>query len=289
MSNLILIAGATGSVGRALVAELAKAEQPVRLRVLARNPERAAMLRGLSAPPWVGDATVPAALAGSCDGVDVVFSSLGASVSPTSRDRRSYLDVDLVANRNLLAEAKRAGVRRFVYVSVFTRPAYEETAYVRAHEQFVAELKASGLEYGVLRPTGLFSAFSEMLAMARKGRLPLIAGGAAETNPLSEADLAILSREAIFSGDPRIEIDVGGPEVLSRRKIAALVFEALGRRPRFVPAPKWIMNMAAIAARPFNRRFAELLAFVTAASTTACVATPFGSHRLSDYLRARAV
>jgi uncharacterized protein YbjT (DUF2867 family) len=281
---MILVAGATGVVGRAVL-RLLKAEKRS-TRALARDAERvSALLGGLTDETWLADATDPAPLVGACERVDIVFSSLGASVSPSARDSRSYLKVDLVANRNLLAEAKRAGVRRFVYVSVYSTPAYADTAYVRAHEDFVKDLEASGLDYAVLRPTGLFSAFAEMLPMARKGRLPIIAGGGAETNPLAESEFAEVCRDAIFSPDTALERDVGGPEVLTRRQIAALAFEAVDRRPRFVGAPGWMMTAFTTVARPFNPRLAELLAFVAAASTTRCVAEKYGLMRLSKYLR----
>jgi uncharacterized protein YbjT (DUF2867 family) len=286
MTKLVLIAGATGAVGRAVL-QVLHAEKR-QLRALARNPERAASLHGLTSDVRLADATDPAALTGVCDGVDAVFSSLGASVVPGAPDRRSYLAVDLAANRNLLAEAKRAGVRRFVYVSVFATPAYAATAYVRAHEEFVNDLKNSGLEYAVLRPTGLFSAFAALLPLVKKGRVPLVGDGASETNPLAEEDLALLVREALDSPEPRLEREVGGPEVLSRRQIAELAFAALEQPPRFLSAPAWSMRATAAVARPFNPRLGELLAFVTAVSTTRCVAPAHGARRLGAYLRARA-
>jgi len=286
MSKPLLIAGASGAVGRALI-ELLRAENRP-LRALVRSADRARPLQGLIDDVRLADATDAGTLRGVCDGVEVVFSSLGASVAPNAPDKRSYADVDLAGNRNLLAEARRAGVRRFVYVSVYTAPAYAHTAYVRAHETFAAELKACGLEYAVLRPTGLFSAFGEMLPLARRGRIPLIGEGASQTNPMHEGDLAALCRQALLGDEPSLELDAGGPEVLTRRQIVELAFAAVNRPAQFMRAPAWSMRATGALVRPFNPRLGELLAFVAAASTSRCVAEVRGRRRLAEYLREKA-
>ncbi|HEX8501706.1 MAG TPA: NAD(P)H-binding protein, partial [Pyrinomonadaceae bacterium] len=98
------------------------------------------------------DARHPERLAGACEGAPLVVSALGGSLALryTPPDA-GYRDVDLRANLNLLAEARRAGVRRFVYVSLYGAEALRGLGYVDAHEEFVAALKGSGLEYAVVR------------------------------------------------------------------------------------------------------------------------------------------
>ena len=74
----MLVAGATGSLGRRVVDRLR--QRGVRVRVLSRRagPSAAAGDAGIEA--FRGDVLVPASLAGSCDGVDAVISCLGASL-----------------------------------------------------------------------------------------------------------------------------------------------------------------------------------------------------------------
>src|SRR5688572_26030168 len=109
----ILVAGATGMLGREVVRLLATHGHTV--RALSRDSARAAALGGET---HVGDARRPESLRGAMDGVDTVFSSLGASVSIRfGAGWRGYRAVDVPANRNLLAAARKAGVKRFVYVS----------------------------------------------------------------------------------------------------------------------------------------------------------------------------
>lgn len=99
----------------------------------------------------VGDATQPTTLAGVCDGVERVFSCLGQSVGMDLSNRGpGYIAVDYVANRNLIAAARAAGARRFVYVSVLRAGAYPRVAYFKAHADVTAELRPSGLSYAVI-------------------------------------------------------------------------------------------------------------------------------------------
>ena len=160
----ILVAGATGVVGREVV--LLSKQRGHFVRAISRDPKRAQPLRAIADEVLAFDATVAANVAGTCQGLEVVVSALGAPVAPSGKGRRSFSEVDLQANLNLLAEARRAGVRRFVYVGVFSQPVYAGTAYVSAHAHVESAVRAAGLEYGFVRSTGVFGALAEMLPMA---------------------------------------------------------------------------------------------------------------------------
>src|SRR5439155_27233184 len=123
-------------------------------------------------------------------GMDVVVSCLGASVGFGHGDRRSYAEVDTVANANLLAAASASGVRRFVYVAGHVEPGYAGTRYLRAHEAVVESLRASGIWAAVVRPTALFPSFGALLPLASSGRLVVIGDGSARTNPVHPVDVA---------------------------------------------------------------------------------------------------
>lgn len=275
----ILVAGASGLVGREVVRLLVEAGHAV--RTLSQDEGRAAALRALTDDVRIADATREGALRGVCDGVDVVVSALGAPVLP-GRARRSYGEVDRVANERLVAEAARAGVRRFVYVGVFTTPAYAGSAYVRAHHDVERRISRSGLEHGFVRATGIFGALAELVPMARKGPVPLIGNGSAKTNPVHETDVAEAVIRAVLAPGST-EVELGGPEVLTRRGIAELAFRACGKPPRLIAMPVWLMRVVAWLYRFTNRRMAELLAFVIPASTTDCVAEAGGTRKLGAY------
>jgi uncharacterized protein YbjT (DUF2867 family) len=251
------------------------------VRTLSQNPERAAALRELAQDVRIVDATQAGTVAGTCDDIEVVVSALGAPVLPGAQ-RRSFTDVDLAANRHLLQEAQRAKVRRFVYVGVYTTPAYEHTAYVRVHADVEHMLRQSGLEVGIVRTTGVFGALAELLTMARKGSVPLIGDGQAKTNPVHETDVAEAILRAI-DAPGSTEVELGGPEVLSRRQLAELAFRAVDKPPRLLALPVWVLRVVAWMYGLANRRMAELLSFVIPVSTHDCIAPATGTRAIGAY------
>ncbi|HEX8693979.1 MAG TPA: SDR family oxidoreductase [Longimicrobium sp.] len=280
--ELVLVAGATGQLGRYVVREL-KA-RGYRVRALTRAPERL-RAAGVEADEAArGDLLDSASLGAACAGVDAVLSCAGASMDLGALgDRRSFLEVDWRGNRSLLAAARAAGARKLVYVSVFGGEAMSGLEYTDAHERFVDELARSGLAHTVVRPTGFFSFLGEIAKMAKKGRGPVIGDGSARTNPIHEADVAVVCADALAS--PEREIAAGGPDVLTRREIVELAFRAVGREPKVTRVPPAVFRTMALLARPFNRRLAALLAFGAAVSQVDCVAPVRGTRRLEDYFR----
>lgn len=281
----MLVAGATGLVGREIAALARDGGHWV--RSLSRDPARAQALRGRVDEVRIADATDPSALAYACDGIDVVVSALGAPVSPTASGRRSFDAVDRAGNLALLTEAVRAGVRAFVYVGVHGEDSYADTVYARAHTEVEAALRDSGMRFGIVRPTGVFGAFAEFVAMARRGRLPVIGSGTARTNPIHERDVAAAVLDAVVA-EASIERDIGGPETLTRTRIAELAFEAVGRAPKPIHVPPAMMSATAWLWGLGNPRARDFLRFVVAASTHDCIAPPAGRHTLGPYLAALA-
>jgi uncharacterized protein YbjT (DUF2867 family) len=191
------------------------------------------------------------------------------------------MEVDFGGNANLLEIARTAGVAKFVYVSLFGARDLLRTEYAAAHERFVGALQGSGMTHTIVRPTGFFSFFSEVLEMAARGRVLLIGDGAAHTNPIDERDVAKTCVDAILLDEP--ELSVGGPEVLSRRGIAEMAFAAIGKRPRIST-----ISPAAFSAltRPLslvNRRLHALCAFGASVSTIQIVAPRSGERTLAEY------
>lgn len=282
----MLLAGAGGTLGRLVAAELRRRGVTVRALSRRRNPA------------WAGevdevrhaDARDPRTLLGAGDGVDVVFSSLGASVSPSPFvGWRPYTRIDAPANLALLAEARRAGVERFVYTSLNGGAQSRQLDYAEGHERVVDALRASGLAGTVLRPTGFFTAMGDLVDMARRGFVPVFGDGSALTNPIDERDLAgIAADEVLSTTSGWREVAAGGPDQFSRRAIAELAFAVLGRRPRLIPVPSWLAATMSRALRLVNPRAGHFLAFAHHVMTHPCVAPPVGTRRLTDAMQARA-
>jgi len=189
----VLVAGATGYLGRFVVQEFNRRGYWV--RALARNPKKLEETGPFLEPAVIdqvnevltGQITRSETLEGLCDNIDIVFSSIGIT---RQKDKLTYRDVDYQGNKNILNIALAGPVKKFIYVSVFNARMFEHLEIVKAHEDFVRDLQDCGLDYAVIRPTGYFSDMAEFLAMAKSGRVYLIGNGENKINPIHGADLA---------------------------------------------------------------------------------------------------
>ena len=113
-----------------------------------------------------------------------------------------------------------------------------------------SRMKASGMDYTIIRPAGYFSVMEEFLNMARKGWSFLIGSGRNRMNPIHGADLAEVCVDAI-ENDSR-EIDVGGHGLLTYREIAELALEVAGKPPKVTCIPLWMMKGVIATTRIFR-------------------------------------
>lgn len=268
----VLLAGATGTLGRAIAHELARRRHPARL--LTRSLARAAELDRGRCEIVRAEVTRPETLRGVMEGVDTVISTVGIT---RQRDGLTYREVDYQANLNLLDEARRSGVRRFVYVSVLHGDRLRRLAICDAKERFVDALRASGLDDGVIRPNGFFTDLTAFVDMARRGRVVLFGDGQVRANPIHPDDLATVCVDAA-AGTAR-EVEVGGPEVLTQIEIARLAFEAVGRPPRITHVPDVARRGVLALARTFtsSRIHGPLEFFLTV--TARDMVAPRAGHR----------
>jgi uncharacterized protein YbjT (DUF2867 family) len=220
-----------------------------------------------------------------CDGIEVVISSIGASLQLglTKDSNASFYDVDFQANKNLLEVAKRAGVKKFIFVSAFLANKNADIAYMGAHAAFETELKNSGLEFAIVRPTGIFYIFKEFLKFARMGIMPMFGDGSAITNPIHESEVAAACVNAITSSET--EINIGGSEVFTRRELNELCFRVINKKPRFISYPVWLMRKIIKPIAFVDQRLYEFLDFGIAANSQDFVAPKIGEKKLESYLR----
>jgi uncharacterized protein YbjT (DUF2867 family) len=284
MTMTVLVAGSTGYLGRFAVR--AFKQRGYRVRALTRSKERLGIPGPFTAPSvdefidevFVGEITKPETLSGLMDGVDFVFSSIGIS---RQRDGLSFEQIDHQANRLLLDLAKGAGVRKFVYVSLWGQDEIRHLEIVNAHEKVVAALEESGLPYCVVRPSGYFSDMGVLLDMAKKGRSFLVGKGENHFNPIHGADLADVCVDALESEE--VEIGAGGPDTLTQREAAELAFEVLGKTPKVVVLPMWLMRGGVKLIGMLNKQFGDLFEFIVTAGEIDGVAPSVGKTTLRCY------
>ncbi|MDG2304576.1 MAG: SDR family oxidoreductase [Candidatus Binatia bacterium] len=283
-SETILVAGSTGYVGRYIVQELATRGYSV--RALTRSEERLGEIGPFGAPAVrqacaevaVAEVTRPEVLPGAFDGVDAVISSVGIS---RQRDGLTFDQVDHLANKNLIEAATAAGVRKFVYVSLWDPNVVAHLEIVRAHEKVVAALESSGLEHTIVRPSGYFSDMGALLDMARRGRSFVIGDGTNCMNPIHGADVGRVCADALDS--PERELGAGGPDIYTQREAAELAFEVLGREPKITAVPIWLCNLLARGIGLLSTQFGDLAEFLVTAGQVSAVAPQVGRISLREY------
>ena len=254
----VLVAGGTGYIGGGVLAILQ--QQGFWVRALCREPER------LQEPSrcddiFVGHATRPATLKGLCQGIDVVFSSLGTR----SFSRKPTLwEVDYQGNLNLLEAAKREGVKHFIFVSVVRGSEMARlTPIAEAREKVAQAVKESGMDYTIFAPTGFFNDMAEFFFAAQKrGAIRLFGEGLGRINPLSALDFGEEVARAILASARRNMVrEVGGCETFTHRQIAELAFQALDKEPQIYYLPPWAVSVGAGLVRPFNYNAYALFKF----------------------------
>ncbi|MFE0379315.1 NAD(P)H-binding protein [Streptomyces inhibens] len=211
---MILVTGATGNIGSALLKELhARGVGP--LRGLTRDASRVVFPKGVEAVE--GDFAEPASLRPALDGVRSLFlvSRLG-------------LDADI------LEAARQAGVEHVVLVSsitVQTHPRLGPAGENLAVEQL---LKASGMAWTILRPTQ-FASNALMWAASIRGHETVCAPYADTALPtIHPADIASVTRVALTEpGHQGHTYALTGPEPVTARQQVEAIAAALGREVPF--------------------------------------------------------
>lgn len=274
----ILLAGATGYLGRYIAAELQDRNYPT--KIVVRNKNKILVNKEYT-ETIVAEVTDPAQLSGKMNDVEVVISTVGIT---RQKDGLTYMDVDYQANLNLLKEAEKAGVRKFIYVSALNADKLTHLKGCKAKELFVQALKGSGLDYCIIRPNGFFSDMAEFLKMAQKGKVELFGDGEYKMNPIHGEDLAELCVNAI---DTEVKtIEVGGPEVLTHNEIAELAFHTLGKKVKISYMPDWMRKTILWFARTFtsSKKYGPMEFFFTVLSMD-MVAPEYGTRTLSKYFK----
>ena len=187
MKNVILF-GSTGNLGKKIAEELKL--KGYHVTAVVRNQQRVATAKLNADAIIIADVTNPAELKGICKDQEIVVSALGKSVSPNDKCKPSFRDIDLNANSSILDEAVRSNARKFVYVSALGAESYAHLEYFNVHHLFSERLKQSGIDYTIIKPPALFSAFIDLMELAKKGRLLTMGKGDKLTNPIYEGDLA---------------------------------------------------------------------------------------------------
>jgi (4-alkanoyl-5-oxo-2,5-dihydrofuran-3-yl)methyl phosphate reductase len=225
-----LITGATGDVGSKVVTQLI--ERGERPRVFVRNAAKARALFGDQAEIFPGDLADDNTLRAAMDGVDAVF-------LVNSGPRIPELD------RLAADAAKAAGVKLLVKLS--SLDAEEDLALGAWHARGEAAIRASGVPFTFVRPSGFMSNLLAWTHSIQSEGVVRSSTGAGRRPFIHSEDIAAVAVEALTSGKYEGQcLPLTGPEALTFDEITARISTAVGRSLRY----------EAIGDKEAERRFA---------------------------------
>ena len=220
---MILITGATGNVGRELVKQLDA--QGVPLRVVSRDKAKVAAL-SQRVERVIGNLRDRATAQDAVSGVERIF-----MVS-------LIFDEGQQADRLLIEEALRAGVRHIVKLSTFGTQVALDSPIGRLHREGEQLIEGSGLAWTFLRPGGFMSNSLQWVGTIKSEGAVFNPMGEGKYAPIAPGDIAAVATLALTaSGHEGKAYGLTGPEALTTREQVRILSDALGKPIKCVDIP----------------------------------------------------
>jgi uncharacterized protein YbjT (DUF2867 family) len=236
---VLLLTGATGTVGRAVLRRLVAAGTPV--RCLVRDPRRLGAQR-VRVQIALGDLTDPPSFRNALRGVSTVVHLAG---SIRDQPRGSIEELNGIATWRMVEAAERLGVERFVFFSALDASTHHRARFFRAKalaEQAVGEAHLRSVVFApslVYAPGDPWLTLLERLALLPV--MPVSGRGRALYQPIWAEDVADCVMAALHgpAGEAHARYELAGPETLSHNELVRTVLRSLNRaRPLLnVPTP----------------------------------------------------
>jgi nucleoside-diphosphate-sugar epimerase len=298
---LLALTGATGFIGQHLLRELPK--HGYRLRVLVRRPAAVPMA---TASAVIGDLARPQNMSAALEGVDAVIHSAGFAHAMSGIPEDDYRVVNTEATISIARAARRAGAKRFIFLSsiraqcgptadtvmteaIEPRPTDPYGRSKLAAERGLAELD---IDWVALRATlvygpGVKGNMAQLMRLARSP-LPLPIGSLQARRSLLAVENLSAAIEAVLSapGTLRRAFIAADPQTLTVAEMIAAMRRGLGRRANVFPLPAALLELVIRASGRediYQRLAGSLVADPTALiglGWTPPVATPGGLVRL---------
>ncbi len=246
---MLLLTGATGSIGsRLLPLLLAEGEE---VRCLVREPRRLGDRRVdvQIALGDLGEMSDPYLVRQALRGVDTVV-----HLAATIRDQPHHRIEELngLATVRLLRAAERSGVRRFVFFSALNASAAQRTRFFRAKWLAERAVESSQLESIVFAPSIVYDRSDPWVTLLRRFSflpvMPVSGKGTARFQPIWAADAARCVVAALAGGGGG-RYELAGPETLTYDGMSDLVSRAAGRPRPLVHLPLGLVRAGLLATR----------------------------------------
>lgn len=279
----VLVAGATGNLGRALIPVLHERGREVVALVRPGSQSRLKSLEGHVREVVAAEITQPDIAISAFSGVHTVISSVGIT---RQRDGLTYDQVDYGGNLNLLRAADRGAAQRFIYVSVVGADRDVGVPVIQAKRRFEKALIESKLEWQIVRPSGFFTDMTDVWKMALRGTVHLFGDGQSKISPIAPVDLAEAIAD-LLEAEPGQILSVGGPADLTWNEIAELAGRVAEKNCTLRHWPKWLLRATLAVSRVISRPTYGTLSFLGHVMTSDTTAPNHGSRSLEEFFRAQ--
>lgn len=247
---MILISGATGFIGRALVRHLSEAGQQVRV-LLRSSPNSPRLPRGVPVEVAVASLNDERAIRAALRGVDQIYHLASAG---TEGRRGNLLKTDIEGTRILAQEAANAGIERLIFLSHIG--ADRASAFPVHKSKGIAEehIRKSGVPYTIIRSSVVFgpedrftNSLVRLLRMA-PGLFPLPSSGRALLQPLWVEDLVTALLWTLQNPEMVNQTyELGGGEYFTLRELLEILMNVTHTRRLLVPlAPPYMRALLVI-------------------------------------------
>ncbi|MBK5219746.1 MAG: NAD(P)H-binding protein [Thermoleophilia bacterium] len=247
---MLLLTGATGSIGSRLLPLLLESGEDV--RCLVREPRRLGERRVdvQIALGDLGEMSDPYLVRQALRGVDTVI-----HLAATIRDQppKRIEELNGLATVRLLRAAERSGVERFHFFSALDAGAAQRTRFFRAKWLAEQAVDSSPLETTVFAPSIVYDHSDPWITLLRRFSflpvLPVSGDGEALFQPIWAADAARCVVAALAASPARQRYELAGPETMSYDQMSDLVSRIAGRPRPLVHIPLPLVRSGLIAIR----------------------------------------
>lgn len=242
---MILITGGTGFVGGHLVNRLS--QEKIRSRCLIRKSSNIEKLNKPGIDLAFGDLTDEESLKKALQGVDTVVHLVGIIVE---KKGATFEIIHTQGTRNLVKACKKAGVRRFIYISALgARENARSRYHITKWEAEQAVIK-SGMEYVIFRPSIMIGKGGEFITMLTKivqeaPVVPIIDGKSKVQPIYVENTIECVIKSLI---EPKIKnriFEIAGPYQITYRELFLTLMDVLRIKKLSIQIPIWLMWPAA--------------------------------------------
>jgi len=239
---VILLTGATGTVGTALLRRLTARHTPV--RCLVRDPKGLGSER-VQVQLALGDLADPGSFRNALRGVDTVV-HLAASIR--DQPRGSIEELNAIATLRLARAAERAGVRHFLHFSALGARLHSPSRFFRAKALARRAVEQADITTTVFSPSIVYARGDPWLKLLERLSLlpavPIAGTGQTHFQPVWAEDVADCVIAALDRvGDQRRSFQLAGPETLSYDELVRAVLRSMGRRRRLAHIPMPLLRV----------------------------------------------